>query len=55
MEQIKEEILYIAERYKNHNHIELQIVDDNFGLYPRDVEIAKFISDTSEKIGHLKE
>ena len=54
MEQIKEEILYIAERYKNHNHIELQIVDDNFGLYPRDVEIAKFISDTSEKVGHPK-
>ena len=54
IEQIKEEIVYIAERYKDHNHIELQIVDDNFGLYPRDVEIATFLSETSEKIGHPK-
>ena len=51
MELIKAEIEYIAHKYKNDKHIELQIVDDNFGLFPRDIEIAQQISDTSEKIG----
>ena len=54
MEQIKAELRFIAERYKNHGHIDLQIVDDNFGLFPRDIEIAKYVSEISDKIGHPK-
>jgi len=54
IEQIKAELRFIAERYKNHPHITLQIVDDNFGLFPRDIEIAKYISEISDKIGHPK-
>ena len=54
MEQIKGELRYIAKRYKDHGHIDLQIVDDNFGLFPRDIEIAKYVSQVSDEIGHPK-
>jgi hypothetical protein len=40
------ELTYIAERYKGKY---LLIADDNFGMYPEDVEISKIIARCKEK------
>ena len=40
------ELIYIAERYKGKY---LLIADDNFGMYPEDVEIARIIARIREK------
>lgn len=40
VERVKEEILYLNKRAENRS---IRFTDDNFGLLPRDIEIAKFV------------
>jgi len=42
-ERVGEEVRYIAEKLKSFPNIRLGICDSNFGMYPRDVEIAEQI------------
>jgi len=44
--RFEDELTYIAERYKGKY---LLIADDNFGMYPEDVEISKIIARCREK------
>jgi len=52
--QVKEELTFLAQRYKDFSHIALSIVDDNFGLFPQDIEIAEHIRHLSETVGYPK-
>ena len=49
IEQVKEEILYLKKKAKNRS---LRMTDDNFGILPRDVELAEFIKKMSEEDGY---
>lgn len=51
-EQIKEELTFISKRFSDHSHIYLNIVDDNFGLFEQDIEIAKYIRHLSDQHGY---
>jgi len=52
IEQVTEEVDYIASRYKDIPDLPLYIADDNFGILERDVEIAQHLRTISEKIGY---
>lgn len=49
IEQVKEEILYLKKKAKNRS---LRMTDDNFGILPRDAELAEFIKKISEEEGY---
>ena len=46
IERVKEEIIYLMGRSKNRT---LRLTDENFGIYERDVEIARFLRKLSEE------
>jgi radical SAM superfamily enzyme YgiQ (UPF0313 family) len=48
-EQVKAEIDLIAEKYKNRPHMMLLLSDENFGILPRDVGLAHYIREKSER------
>lgn len=47
--RVKEELEYIAVRMKDFDTLPLLFCDDNWGMYPRDVEIADFIGTLQDK------
>ncbi|TRZ47108.1 radical SAM protein, partial [bacterium] len=55
LEQIREEIVYLAKRYANRPSFTLFITDENFGIFPRDVVIAEYIKKSSAKLGYPKQ
>jgi len=54
IDQVKEEISYIARAYKGRDHQTLYIADENFGILARDTEIAESIRSCGENIGYPK-
>ena len=49
---VKDEIAYIARRYRDHPHRTLYITDDNFGINDRDTRIAQYLVDAREAFGY---
>lgn len=54
IEQIKEEIDYIARWNKNNPHLLFNLAELNFGVNKQDPEIAEYIRKSSEKVGYPK-
>ena len=54
MDQIKEELRFLARQYRDFPYIILNIVDDNFGLFPQDIEIAEYIRQLCDKESYPK-
>ena len=52
-EQLREEIMYIAQRIKKHSPQMgvLRIADSNYGMYERDTEISAYIGEAQKKYG----
>jgi hypothetical protein len=50
-ERIKSELRYFSERMATHIDVPLAISDSNFGMYPRDLEIAKILAEISREFG----
>ena len=51
MEMVKDELNYIAKKYRDRPHHTLFLVDFNFGILKRDVEIAEHIKKCKDDIG----
>ena len=49
LERIKEEIAYIAPRASGFGIVNLHLADTNFGMYPRDREIAEALLESQQK------
>ena len=49
IERIQKEFEYIAEKASNHKNTILHIADVNFGMFPRDKQICKMLSDLKNK------
>ena len=47
IEQIEEELKYVSKRYADRPHHTMYLVDENFGILKRDVEIAKLLREDS--------
>ncbi len=54
VEQVKEEILYIAQKYQKYYHLHLLITDENLGLFPSDIEIVDYLCKVSKQYGYPK-
>lgn len=52
IEQVKEEIDFIGRHFSDRPHMTLHINDENFGILPRDAEIADHILASREKWGY---
>jgi len=52
IEQIEEELKYVSKRYADRPHHTMYMVDENFGILKRDVEIAKILKKCKEDIGY---
>ena len=52
LDQVREELDYICQRYRDRPEFTLYISDDNFGIMQRDVEVAQYILECSEKYGY---
>ena len=52
IDQVKAEIDYITQKVKSFPNLMLYISDDNFGILKRDVEIAKYIQQSSQQAGY---
>ena len=48
----KKEMTYIASKYAKWPHLETFIIDDNFGIFKQDVEIAEHIAHTFQQLGY---
>lgn len=51
LERVRDELVYIAEKVKNHPHLILAITDSNFGQYKEDVEVAKILRQLQDTYG----
>jgi len=54
LEIVKEELRYVAKRYREHSYIPLMIIDENFGINEHDLEVAKFVVAIYEETGYPK-
>ncbi len=54
IEQIEEELNYVSKKYVDRPHHTMYLVDENFGILKRDVEIAKILKKCKENIGYPK-
>jgi radical SAM superfamily enzyme YgiQ (UPF0313 family) len=54
LEQVKAEINYIAEKYKDSPHVILNLAELNFGINDQDPEIARYLKEVSDNIGYPK-
>jgi radical SAM superfamily enzyme YgiQ (UPF0313 family) len=52
IEQIKEELKYVSKKYADKPHHTMYLVDENFGILKRDVEIAEAIKKCNESFGY---
>jgi len=52
IEQVKDEFHYISKKYSDRPHLLLEVTDENFGIFKRDVEIAKIIKECNQKYGY---
>ncbi len=52
IEQIEEELKYVSKRYADRPHHTMYLVDENFGILKRDVEIAKLLKKCKEDYGY---
>jgi radical SAM superfamily enzyme YgiQ (UPF0313 family) len=53
VEQVKNEMTYLAKKLKDIQCHDIFIVDENFGIFPTDVEIADHIVKLNEEVGSL--
>lgn len=47
LDQVKEEISFLSQKYRGEKNLPLFVADLNFGIFKRDIEIARFIRETS--------
>ena len=52
IDQIEEELKYVSKKYANRPHHTMYLVDENFGILKRDVEIAKLLKKCKEDYGY---
>lgn len=52
MDQVREEIAYIGRHYHGLDHYTMFIVDENFGLFDRDAEVAGAVREASDTLGY---
>jgi len=52
IEQVREELRYIAKKYVDRPHHTLYMADENFGILKRDVEIAEDVKKCKDDIGY---
>jgi len=52
LDQVREELAYIGKRFNDRPEHVLHIVDENFGILDRDIEVAKFVRDTKSVYGY---
>ena len=52
IEQIKEELKYVSKKYADRPYHTMYLVDENFGILKRDVEIAEAIKKCKEDFGY---
>ncbi len=52
IEQVRDEINYVAKKFADRPHHMLYLADENFGILKRDVEIAKIIKEAKLKFGY---
>jgi len=51
IEQVKEELIYVSKRYADRPHHTMFLVDENFGILKRDIEIAEAIKKCKDEFG----
>ena len=51
IEQVEEEIRFVSKKYSDRPHHVMYLVDENFGILKRDVEIAHIIKKCTENFG----
>ncbi|MBM3952908.1 MAG: radical SAM protein [Rhodospirillales bacterium] len=54
IEQIKEDLSYIARAYAGRDYQTLFIADENFGILERDTDIARYVRECGERVGYPK-
>ena len=52
MDQVKEELRYVSKKYADRPHHTMYLVDENFGILKRDVEIAEAIRKCKEDFAY---
>ncbi len=52
IELVKEELKYVAKKYANKPHHSIYLVDENFGILKRDIEIAEAIKKCKDDFGY---
>lgn len=52
LDQVREEIAYIARRFKERPDYVLFIVDENFGIMERDIDVARFLRQAHDTMGY---
>lgn len=52
LELVRDELAYIAKKFKGHPDTLFYITDENFGIMERDLEVADYILETQKKHGY---
>jgi hypothetical protein len=52
IEQVKEELMYVSKKYADRPHHTMYLVDENFGILKRDIEIAEAIKKCKDDFGY---
>ena len=52
IEQVKEELKYVSKKYADRPHHTMYMVDENFGILKRDIEIAEVIKKCKDDFGY---
>ncbi len=50
--QVKEEMLFLSKKYSDRPHFTFYIADDNFGIFPRDIDVAEYLKKCSVELGY---
>lgn len=51
LDQVREEIAYVTERFKGRSDYVLHVTDENFGILERDMEVARYLRQAHERVG----
>ena len=52
IDQVREELKYVSKKYADRPHHTMYMVDENFGILKRDIEIAEIIKKCKEDFGY---
>ncbi|MCP4642445.1 MAG: radical SAM protein [bacterium] len=52
---VKDEVAYLAERYRDYPHRTFLITDDNFGLFERDADLAESFVEARSRLGYPRQ